>query len=229
MYSINANANLIYAAMPGAEQMIDEKPTAVVIDDDISVREALEPLLRLAGWQVQSFESASAFLAWSGPEGPACVLLDVSLPDLNGLDLQTRIASERPEMPIIFLTGYGDVPMTVRAMKAGASEFLTKPFDDTTLLDAVERAIDQSRQVIAERASISEIEARYAILSRREREVMDLVVAGLLNKQVGFELGISEITVKAHRGRVMEKMKARSFAELVKMGERLRLSADPRG
>lgn len=227
MYSLS-NASLAYAAMSGAMQMIDERPTVIVIDDDISIREALEPLLVLAGWQVRSFDSASAFLGWEGPQGPACVLLDVSLPDLNGLDLQTRIASDQPEMPIIFLTGYGDVPMTVKAMKAGAAEFLTKPFDDSILLDAVERAIEQSRRIIEERAGLGEIEARYASLSRRERQVMQLVVAGLLNKQVGGELGISEITVKAHRGRVMEKMKAKSFAELVKMGERLQLSAAPK-
>lgn len=205
MYSLNANASLAYASMSGAVKMIDDRPTVIVIDDDVSIREALAPLLSLAGWRVHSFESASAFLGWSGTDGPACVLLDVSLPDLNGLDLQTRIASERPEMPIIFLTGFGDVPMTVKAMKAGAAEFLTKPFDDSVLLDAVERAIEQSRQIIEERAGLGEIEARYAKLSKRERQVMQLVVAGLLNKQVGGELGISEITVKAHRGRVMEK------------------------
>jgi FixJ family two-component response regulator len=228
MYSLN-NASLAYAAMPGAMQMIDDRPTVIVIDDDISIREALEPLLALAGWRVESFDSASAFLGWKGPEGPACVLLDVSLPDLNGLDLQTRIASDLPEMPIIFLTGYGDVPMTVKAMKAGAAEFLTKPFDDSILLDAVERAIEQSRRIIEERAGLGELEERYVSLSRRERQVMQLVVAGLLNKQVGYELGISEITVKAHRGRVMEKMKAKSFAELVKMSERLQISVPSKG
>lgn len=222
MYSLS-NAHLASAAMPGAMQMIDDRPTVIVIDDDISIREALEPLLAIAGWRVWTFESASAFLGWNGPEGPACVLLDVSLPDLNGLDLQTRIANEHPEMPIIFLTGYGDVPMTVRAMKAGAAEFLTKPFDDAILLGAIERAVEQSRRIIEERAGLGDIEKRYAGLSRRERQVMQLVVSGLLNKQVGGELGISEITVKAHRGRVMAKMGAKSFAELVRMGERLQL------
>ncbi|WP_223276309.1 response regulator transcription factor [Sphingomonas daechungensis] len=207
------------------------KPVVLVVDDDISVREALQPLLELAGWRVISFPDAQAFLDWneSEPGQVGCLLLDFSLPDLNGLDLQERIAKDRPELPIIFLTGFGDVPMSVRAMKAGAAEFLTKPFDDEVLLTAVDRSIEKSREISAERASLKVIEERYAELSRREREVMALIVSGLLNKQVGGELGISEITVKAHRGRLMEKMKARSFADLVKMGQRLGLEPGARG
>jgi FixJ family two-component response regulator len=208
--------------------MSDARPIVVVVDDDISIREALQPLLELSGWQVRSFDRASTFLDWAAPDGPGCLLLDVSLPDLNGLDLQSRIADELPEMPIIFLTGYGDVPMTVRAMKAGAVEFLTKPFDDDVLLAAVERAIERSKTLIAARSGRRALDTRYASLSRREREVMHLIVAGLLNKQVGGELGISEITVKAHRGRLMEKMKAASFADLVKMSEKLGLETPGR-
>jgi FixJ family two-component response regulator len=207
------------------------RPVVLVVDDDISVREALQPLLELASWRVLSFPDAQAFLDWSESEPVqiGCLLLDFSLPDLNGLDLQERIAKERPELPIIFLTGFGDVPMSVRAMKAGAAEFLTKPFDDEVLLAAVDRSIERSREISAERASLKVIQERYAELSRREREVMALIVSGLLNKQVGGELGISEITVKAHRGRLMEKMKARSFADLVKMGQRLGLEPGARG
>lgn len=223
MYTLAHHASLAFAGRFGSMTMSDAKPVVAIVDDDVSIREALEPLLELAGWRVRSFESAGAFLDWEAPEGPGCLLLDVSLPDLNGLDLQARIADERPEMPIIFLTGYGDVPMTVRAMKAGAVEFLTKPFDDDILLAAVERAIERSRSLVAERSTHKALEARYAALSRREREVMHLIVAGLLNKQVGGELGISEITVKAHRGRLMDKMKAASFADLVKMSEKLGL------
>ncbi|NYT41432.1 response regulator transcription factor [Sphingomonas sp. R-74633] len=208
--------------------MADTRPLVAIVDDDVSIREALEPLLELSGWRVRSFEYATAFLDWTAPEGPGCLLLDVSLPDLNGLDLQARIADERPEMPIIFLTGYGDVPMTVRAMKAGAVEFLTKPFDDEVLLAAVERAIERSEQLTAQRSGHRALQARYALLSRREREVMHLIVAGLLNKQVGGELGISEITVKAHRGRLMDKMEAASFADLVKMSEKLGLETTGR-
>jgi FixJ family two-component response regulator len=208
--------------------MFDAAPTVTIVDDDISIRESLEPMLRLAGWKVLSFESANALLERGAPRGPGCLLLDISLPDLNGLDLQERLAAERPDLPIIFLTGYGDVPMTVRAMKAGAAEFLTKPFDHDVLIAAVERAIERSRDLIAAQEQLRAIQERYDTLSKREREVMHLIVAGLLNKQVGGELNISEITVKAHRGRLMEKMKAASFADLVKMSERLGLETTSR-
>jgi FixJ family two-component response regulator len=192
-----------------------------VVDDDISVRESLEAMISSVGWEVAAFESAAAFLACPPAAGPNCLVLDVSLPDLNGLDLQASIAGDRTEMPIIFITGHGDVPMTVRAMKAGAVEFLTKPFDDTAMLDAVASALDRSRTAIGEQAALRVLRERYEILSRREREVMAMVVTGLLNKQVGGQLGISEITVKAHRGRVMQKMQARTLAELVRMCGRL--------
>jgi FixJ family two-component response regulator len=203
--------------------MSELKPTVFVVDDDVSVREALEGLVRAAGWEVRAFASANAFLACPPASGPNCLVLDVSLPDLNGLDLQTRMAAERSDMPIIFITGYGDVPMSVRAMKAGAAEFLTKPFGEAELLGAIETALSRSRAMVGQRASLRALRARYDLLSRREREVMALVVTGLLNKQVGGELGISEITVKAHRGRVMEKMEAGSLAELVNISARLGL------
>ena len=183
-------------------------PIVFVVDDDISVRESLEALIRCAGWQPETFASAQEFLSRPRVLVPSCLVLDVSLPGLNGLDLQKRIAADRIDMPIIFITGYGDVPMTVQAMKAGAVEFLTKPFSDDVLLSAIRHAIERSRTVLGHEAEIRTLRDRYASLSRREREVMALVVTGLLNKQVGFELGISEITVKAHRGRVMRKMKA---------------------
>ncbi len=226
MYSLAQHAGS--AARSGAFPMKDAWPLVMIVDDDVSVRESVEALIRFSGWQARSFESAAAFLAQTPVEGPGCILLDIHLPDDNGLDLQGRIAEQYPELPILFLTGYGDVPMTVRAMKAGAAEFLTKPFDNDVLLDSVERAIETSKRMIGERRELKQIAARYASLSRREREVMHLIVAGLLNKQVGGELGISEITVKAHRGRLMEKMKARSFADLVKMSERLGLDTASR-
>jgi FixJ family two-component response regulator len=192
-----------------------------VVDDDVSVREALDAMLCSAGWDVTAFASATAFLAHVPTSGPSCLVLDVGLPDLNGLDLQARIAGERVEMPIIFITGYGDVPMTVKAMKAGALEFLTKPFDDDTMLAAVTSALDRSREAIEQQATLRLLRGRYDTLTPREREVMDLVVTGLLNKQVGGKLEISEITVKAHRGRVMEKMQATSLADLVRMSAKL--------
>ena len=201
----------------------DPDSTVFVVDDDISVRESLQALIQTLGWRVQTFSTATEFLESPPPPGPSCLVLDVGLPDLNGLDLQARIAPDRLEMPIIFITGFGDVPMTVRAMKAGAAEFLTKPFGDEELLGAIGAALDRSREAVDEQASRRRRRERYNALSRREREVMALVVTGLLNKQVGGELGISEITVKAHRGRMMEKMSARSLPELVQMNARLGL------
>jgi FixJ family two-component response regulator len=209
--------------------MSDPKPTVFVVDADVSVREALEGLIQTAGWEVQTFDSAEAFLACPPAPGPNCLVLDVSLPDLNGLDLQARIAGDRAATPVIFITGYGDVPMTVRAMKAGAMEFLTKPFGDDDLLGAIESALDRSRQAVDEETVLRSLRGRYDSLSPREREVMGLVVTGLLNKQVGGELNISEITVKKHRGRVMEKMQAGSLADLVKMSARLGLAGPDGG
>jgi FixJ family two-component response regulator len=201
--------------------MSHEMAVVFVVDDDVSVRESLELLIRSAGWQSETFESAREFLACPRPVVPNCLILDVNLPDLNGLDLQQSVSVERTDMPIIFVTGYGDVPMTVKAMKAGAAEFLTKPFSDEVLLTAIEQALERSRSSLALNSEIHELRDRHASLSRREQEVMALVVSGLLNKQVGFELGISEITVKAHRGQVMRKMKARSLPDLVNMAARL--------
>ena len=193
-----------------------------VVDDDISVRESLELLIRNADWQPETFVSAEEFLARPRVHVPSCLVLDVSLPDLNGLDLQKRIL-DRTDMPIIFITGYGDVPMTVEAMKAGALEFLTKPFSEEVLLNAIRNALERSRTALGHEAELRALRDAHASLSRREQEVMALVVSGLLNKQVGAELGISEITVKAHRGRVMRKMKANSLADLVTMAARLKL------
>ena len=199
-------------------------PVVFVVDDDISVRESLEMLIRCEGWQPQLFATAQEFLALPRVLAPSCLILDVSLPGLNGLDLQKQVAVERTEMPIIFITGYGDVPMTVRAMKAGAQEFLTKPFSDEVLLAAIRQALERSRIALGREMEMQALKDRYASLTARERQVMALVASGKPNKLVGSELGISEITVKAHRGKVMEKMKADSVADLVKMAGKLRLA-----
>lgn len=203
-------------------------PVVYVVDDDISVRESLELLIRCEGWQPQLFASAQEFLGHPRTLVPCCLVLDVSLPGLNGLELQQRIATERAHMPIIFITGHGDVPMTVQAMKAGAVEFLTKPFGDDALLNAIRQALERSRIALGSEVEMQALQSRYALLTRRERQVMALVVSGLLNKQVGGELGISEITVKAHRGKVMEKMKADSLPALVKMAAQLRITQQPK-
>jgi len=203
--------------------MAHTTPIVFVVDDDVSVRESLELLIGCAGWHPETFASAQAFLARPRVRVPSCVVLDMALPDLNGLDVQQRLV-DRTEMPIIFITGYGDVPMTVQAMKAGAVEFLTKPFDDDVLVSAIGHALERSRTALSHEAELRALRDDYASLSRREREVMALVVAGLLNKQVGWELGISEITVKAHRGRVMRKMQATSLTDLVNMAAALRLA-----
>jgi FixJ family two-component response regulator len=211
----------------GLSPMSHATPIVFVVDDDVSVRESLELLIRCEGWQPETFESAQEFLTRPRPSVPSCLVLDVSLPGLNGLDLQKRVAVERADMPIIFITGHADIPMSVQAMKAGAVEFLTKPFGDEELLSAIRQAIERSRTALAREAEMRVLRDSYASLTPRERQVMTLVVSGLLNKQVGGELDISEITVKAHRGQVMRKMKADSLADLVNMAARLRLARAP--
>ena len=208
--------------------MLHATPIVFVVDDDISVRTALELLIDSAGWQSETFPSAQAFLHRPRAVGPSCLVLDMSLPDLDGLELQKRVASDRTDMPIIFISGHGDVPMTVRAMKAGAVEFLTKPLAGDVLVGAIQQAIEQSRRALDRETAMRELRDRHASLSPRERQVMALVVSGLLNKQVGGELGISEITVKAHRGQVMRKMKATSLPDLVAMAVRLEPRPAPR-
>jgi FixJ family two-component response regulator len=204
--------------------MLNLTPIVFVVDDDVSVRESLELLVRYEGWQPETFASAQEFLDHPRVHTPNCLVLDVSLPGLTGLDLQRLVAGERTDMPIIFITGHGDVPMTVQAMKAGAVEFLTKPFNDDVLLTAIRAALERSRIALSLEVEMRVLRDCYTSLTQRERQVMALVVSGLLNKQVGGELGISEITVKAHRGKVMQKMKVDSLADLVKMAARLRLA-----
>ncbi|MFL6415615.1 MAG: response regulator transcription factor [Bryobacteraceae bacterium] len=203
-------------------------PIVFVVDDDVSVRESLELLIRHEGWHSETFSSADDFLKRSPTLIPSCLVLDVSLPGISGLELQRRIAAERADMPIIFITGYGDIPMTVRAMKAGAIEFLTKPFTNETLVSAIQQALERSRTALTEQEEMQKRRRSYSTLSPREREVMMLVVSGMLNKQAGAELGISEITVKAHRGQVMQKMKAGSLADLVQIATKLGLERPPR-
>ena len=195
--------------------------TVFVVDDDVSVRESLELLIRAVGWHAVTFDSAAAFLAHPRTSAASCLILDVALPGINGLDLQGQLR-EWTDMPIVFITGHGDVPTTVRAMKAGAAEFLTKPFHEDVLVGTIRQCLERSRAVLDEQAEMRILLERYESLTRREREVMALVVTGLLNKQVGGELGISEITVKAHRGQLMRKMQANSLAELVTMAARLK-------
>ena len=210
--------------MMSAAAKSQQKPIVFVVDDDVSVRESLDLLIKFAGWQSETFASAVDFLARPRTTTPSCLVLDVSLPDLDGLELQKLIASERTDMPIIFITGHGDVPMTVKAMKGGAVEFLTKPFEDEVLLSAIRHAIKRSAAVLDDQAETSALRSSYESLTPREREVMQLVVAGMLNKQIGLNLGISEVTVKAHRGKMMQKMKAESLADLVKTAVRLGLA-----
>ena len=198
-------------------------PTVFVVDDDISIRESLESLITRAGWRAELFASAEEFLASPRASSPSCLILDMRLPELNGLELQQRIAGERSEMPIIFITGCGDIPMSVQAMKAGAVEFLTKPYTAAVLLQAIQDALENSRICLFKQANFQALRDRYEALSRREKEVMALVVRGQLNKQIAGQLGICEITVKQHRGRVMHKMRARSLPELVNIAARLGL------
>jgi FixJ family two-component response regulator len=210
--------------LPRLLVMPPNRPTVVVVDDDISVRESLELLIQNEGWQPALFESAQEFLTRLPTVVPSCLILDVNLPDLSGFDIQQRVSDEKSSTPIIFITGYGDIPTSVRAMKAGAAEFLTKPLDTGALIDAIRSAVLRSQTNLKREGAQRQLQERFALLSKREREVMQLVVKGLMNKQVGFELGISEITVKAHRGRVMEKMLATTFVDLVNMAARLGIS-----
>ena len=213
-----------HTTQSGASRVSADAPIVFIVDDDVSVRESLELLIEAQGWRPETFRSAQEFLVRSRPLVPCCLVLDIALPDLSGLDLQQRVAVDRADMPVIFITGYADVPSSVQAMKAGAIEFLTKPFDGDALLGAVRQALERSRRALELEAKVEALRANYGSLTPREREVMVLVTSGLLNKQVGGELGISEITVKAHRGQVMRKMRADSLPALVHMVSALGLA-----